>query len=78
MASFVFFLAGAMLPANLFAQANERPSEATRSDSGGGGLERSKSDTDSDRNQATESVLNSLQMDFAFGDSKPFRLVLGE
>jgi hypothetical protein len=78
LASFVFFLAGAMLPASLAAQANERPSEATRSDSDGGGLGRAKRDTDSDRNQETESILNSLQMDFAFGDSKPFRQVLGE
>ena len=44
----------------------------------GKSAECSTSDTDTERDQATESVLDSLVIDFAFGDHKPFKQVLGE
>jgi hypothetical protein len=44
----------------------------------GKSAECSTSDTDTERDQATESVLDSLVLDFAFGDHKPFKQVLGE
>lgn len=44
----------------------------------GGSVERSAIDSDAERNQATEAVLDSLQLDFPYGDHRPLKQVLGE
>ena len=74
----VLILVGTVLPGSLKAWATARLGEVERTASDGVSVERGQSDTEAERNQATESVLDSLVLDFSFGDHRPFRQVLGE